>query len=190
MRRFSVKILAFLAVGVALNYVGANIALFLRLPVYLDSIGTIFCAFLLGPLYGMLTGLASGLLSGITTDLFSLYYIPVAMCTGLAAGWVYSRFHRVFQVPLQALVIMIPGTILSSLITYFLFGGITSSGSSIIVQMIYGLGLSKFTSVILVQIVTDYCDRLLAVIVATLVLTALPKRLKQVFNQQAFIHKS
>lgn len=189
MQRFSMKVWVLLAVGVALNYIGGNIALFLRLPIYLDSIGTIFCAFLLGPIFGMLTGLASGLLGGITTDLFSLYYIPVAMCTGVMAGLVYRRYHKLWQVPLQAIVIMVPGTLLSSLITYYLFGGITSSGSSIIVQIIYGLGLSKFWSIVLVQIVTDYCDRLLAVVVAVLVLTAIPVRLKQSVLQYKTVNK-
>ena len=80
LKNISTKKIAFIALCVGLNYVGGNIALFLRLPIYLDSLGTIMAAFLLGPIAGMAAGLLSGLLSGITTDLFSLYYIPVALC--------------------------------------------------------------------------------------------------------------
>ena len=65
-------------------------------------------------------------------------------------------------------------------ITYFLFGGITSSGSSIIVQLIHGLGLNQLTSVILVQVITDYADRLLSVVVVLSVIAMLPKKVKMI----------
>lgn len=48
MRKFKTQHLTILALAIALNYVGANIALFLRLPIYLDSIGTILAGALLG----------------------------------------------------------------------------------------------------------------------------------------------
>lgn len=65
---------------------------------------------------------------------------------------------------------------ISSLITVCLFGGITSADSSIIVQFLYGLGLNQLASVLLVQLITDYGDRLLSVIIVTAVIAALPKR--------------
>lgn len=180
LKNISTKKIALIALCVGLNYIGGNIALFLRLPIYLDSIGTIMAAFLLGPIAGMAAGLLSSLLSGITTDLFSLYYIPVALCTGFIAGMVYQRLHKPWRVPIEAAVISLPGTLISSFITYFLFGGITSSGSSIIVQLIHGLGLNQLTSVILVQVITDYADRLLSVVVVLSVIAMLPKKVKMI----------
>ena len=41
MKKTSPFIITFTAVCIALNYAGANIALFLKLPVYLDTFGTI-----------------------------------------------------------------------------------------------------------------------------------------------------
>lgn len=49
-----------------INIVGAFLALNLRLPVYLDSIGTVLVSGLLGPVYGMVTGVLGSLISGIT----------------------------------------------------------------------------------------------------------------------------
>ena len=40
-----------------------------------------------------------------------------------------------------------------------------------IVQLLHGLGLSQTTSVILVQAGTDYLDRLLSIVVVSLVIT-------------------
>ena len=41
MRKITVMQICFLGIATALNVVGANIALLLRLPIYLDSLGTV-----------------------------------------------------------------------------------------------------------------------------------------------------
>lgn len=38
MKNSSIRIISFMAIAIAINYIGANIALFLRLPIYLDMI--------------------------------------------------------------------------------------------------------------------------------------------------------
>lgn len=176
MKKLSVQALTVIALSVALNYVGATIALFLKLPIYLDSIGTVFAGAFLGPIAGMLAGFISGLISGLTTDLFALYYLPVALVTGCMAGLLLHKQHRFRWLPLQSLAIALPGTVLSTTITTVFFNGITSSGSSLLVQVLYGLGLSKFASVLIIQVITDYGDRLLSVILATAAITALARR--------------
>ena len=168
MKKITPRIITIIAFSVALNYLGSTIALLLRLPIYLDSVGTIFTGALLGPLFGALTGL--------TTDIFSLYYSPVQLCTGILAGLLLHQQLKVTKLPFKTLWLTIPGTVISSLITVCLFGGITSAGSSIIVQFLYGLGFNQLASVLLVQLITDYGDRLLSVIIVTAVIAALPKR--------------
>src|SRR5699024_11761918 len=49
MKKLSTKIITILALCIALNIVGSNIALLLKLPIYLDTIGTILAASLAGP---------------------------------------------------------------------------------------------------------------------------------------------
>ena len=43
------RVLTVMALCIGINYIGGTIALWLRLPIYLDSIGTIFAGALLGP---------------------------------------------------------------------------------------------------------------------------------------------
>ncbi len=74
--------LTIMGIGIALNIIGAFIALNLRLPIYLDSIGTIMVGFVLGPVYGMVTGVLGSVVSGITFDIYSLYFAPVQIFTG------------------------------------------------------------------------------------------------------------
>lgn len=176
-----------IAFGVVLNFIGAAIALSFRLPIYLDTIGTILTAALLGPFYGLIPGLLSGILGFFTTDIYSLYYTPVQMLTGFLSGFIFhSIFIKKWKLPIGVFLITLPGTILSSLITVKLFGGITSSSSSIIVQFLHKIGLDLTTSVFFVQILTDYFDRFITVAGICLLLAALPADLKNKFYNTQF----
>ena len=67
--RVSTYKICIVAFAICINLVGGQIALFLKLPIYLDSIGTVFVAAVLGPFYGMMPNLLSGLLKGKTVDI-------------------------------------------------------------------------------------------------------------------------
>ena len=69
-----------LALCGVINILGGTIALLLRLPVYLDSIGTVLAAALFGPAAGLVPGLISGLISGMTSDVYAFYYNSGAAC--------------------------------------------------------------------------------------------------------------
>ena len=71
MKKSTPLILSFLSICIALNYVGANIALFLKLPIYLDTFGTILASLTLGPLAGAGVAFLSALIGWMTTDIFS-----------------------------------------------------------------------------------------------------------------------
>lgn len=176
-KKLTILQMAFLALAAVLNMVGANIALVLRIPLYLDTLGTFLAAVLFGPFYGMIPGLLSGLLTGITTDIYSLFYLPVQLVTGFAGGLLfYGRSFQTkkYRLPLYSIAVTIPGTIVSASITAFLFGGITSSGSTFIVQALHHLGLNLTASVFCVQLATDYLDRTLMLFLAVLVIGVLP----------------
>ena len=165
----------FLALAAALNLVGGFIALSLRLPIYLDSIGTMLAATLLGPICGMLPGLVSG----FTSDIYALYYIPVQLITGILTGIVFRKMQpRKLQLIPAAALISIPGTVVSSTITAVVFGGITSSGSTILVQLLSHAGLSMTASVCVVQALTDYADRVLSLMLTVAVMAAIPSSVK------------
>ena len=80
-RNFSTLKQCMVALGIVLNIVGAFLALNLRIPIYLDSIGTVLSGALLGPVYGVVTGVLGSFISGITFDIYSLYYAPVQILT-------------------------------------------------------------------------------------------------------------
>ncbi|MGN0324390.1 MAG: ECF transporter S component [Oliverpabstia sp.] len=173
-----------IALAICINLVGGQIALFLKIPIYLDSIGTVFIAAVFGPLYGMIPNVVSGLLMGMTVDIYSLYYAPVGIILGLVTGLVYKKYHpKKWWILLAAVVITIPSTIVSSCITAFLFGGITSSGSSIIVQLLSRTPLGMVGSCFVVQFVTDYIDRVICLYVVAVLIKTLQKTMREKYHE-------
>lgn len=179
----SVRKMCVVALAIVLNVIGGQIALMLHLPIYLDSMGTIMIAMLYGPVYGMLPPLLYGLVMGFTLDIYSLYFMPVGLMLGLMTGLVsrYFSLKKWRMIP-GAMLITIPGTIVSAVITAVLFGGITSSGSTVIVQVLNKAGLGLTASVFIVQILTDYLDRLLSLVVVSYLLHVIPSDLYRTEN--------
>ena len=174
----SVRKMCVVALAIVLNVIGGQIALLFHLPVYLDSMGTIMIAMLYGPVYGMLPPLLYGLVMGFTLDIYSLYFMPVGLMLGLMTGLVSKYFSlKKWRMIPGAMMITVPGTIVSSIITAVLFGGITSSGSTVIVQVLNKAGMGLTASVFIVQILTDYVDRLLSLVVVSYLLRVIPSDL-------------
>lgn len=178
-----------IAVAIVINYIGGQLALLLHLPIYLDSIGTILAACLYGPAWGVLPPLLSGLVMAFTGDIYSLYFAPVGMILGAMTGLVARRSraglsgagqnrstfrgfssHSRTRLLLDALLITLPGTIVSSIINAYVFGGVTSSGSSLLVQLLAHTPLGLTGSIFAVQILTDYLDRLVSLLLVRAVL--------------------
>ena len=174
----SIRKMCVIALAIVLNVIGGQIALLFHLPIYLDSMGTIMIAMLYGPVYGMLPPLLYGLVMGFTLDIYSLYFMPVGLMLGLMTGLVSKYFPlKKWRMIPGAMLITIPGTIVSSIITAVLFGGITSSGSTVIVQLLNKAGLGLTASVFIVQILTDYLDRLISLVVVSYLLHVIPSDL-------------
>lgn len=173
--KLSTSKLTLIALGVALNVIGAFIALNLKLPIYLDSIGTIFIACILGPKYAIITGLCGSAVSGMTFDIYSFFFMPVQISTGLISGIMYKKgFLKGLKTPIGVFAFAIPTSILSSIITAFIFGGVTSSGSSYIVQILSSIGMNQVVSVFITQVLTDYADKFIAVLMVNSAVESIP----------------
>lgn len=179
MRNNRVMRLSVAAFCIALNIVGAYIALCLKLPVYLDSVGTILAGALLGPWYGFAAGAGGAFISGITSDVYALYFMPAGMITGIMAGILFktSAFHGI-KMMFGTAAITFPGTLVSSFISAYVFGGVTSSGSSIIVQGLKHLGFGLMASAFAVQIITEYADRFISVSIVLVFLSCMTSDMK------------
>ncbi|MFL5684393.1 MAG: hypothetical protein ACJ77O_14755 [Chloroflexota bacterium] len=99
-RDLTTAVLTLMPVAIAINIAVGSIAVALRLPIYLDSIGTVLVGALAGPWAGALTGILSNLIWSILplpggAGPTAAFFAPVAGVIGLMAGFWASR--GVFQ---------------------------------------------------------------------------------------------
>ena len=174
--KFTSKKITFMALCVAINSVSAWLAVVLKLPVYLDSIGTIMAGFSFGPAFGILTGIISAFANSIG-DPIAIYFMSTQIVVGFTAG--YFKFlkrddivSKLYLAPAMSL----PAAISSALIATYLFGTVTTAGSSYIVQALRAImDISDFAIVLGVQIITDYADKLLSILLVS-----------KIYNMNAF----
>ena len=89
MKKLTTNMLVFMAMAVGLNCVGCFVSLVLKHPVYLDSIGTLLSAVLLGPAAGAVVGGLTALINGATIDPVSLYFLPVQVVAGVSLSLIH-----------------------------------------------------------------------------------------------------
>src|SRR5574338_702777 len=98
-RQFTTRVIALMVVAIAINIVlGYTVQTVLKLPVYLDSIGTILVGVLAGPIAGAVTGAASNLIwqyapgiGGGTIGPFAITALVIGLLAGL---WGYLGVFR------------------------------------------------------------------------------------------------
>ncbi|MGO1470558.1 MAG: hypothetical protein ACTHW2_11095 [Tissierella sp.] len=180
MKKIKTLEISLVAFGMVLNLIGTFTAFTLKLPILLDSIGTILISILLGPILGIITGLGGSILSGITFDIYSLYFAPVQIVVALFTYLIFKGdFFKGKKKYIGVLALSILTSIAGSIIAAFVFGGITSSGSSYIVAILSNLGINKVVSVFVVQFFTDFIDKFIGVSIAVLAISEIPKTIKE-----------
>ncbi|MBO4204406.1 hypothetical protein [Micromonospora echinofusca] len=165
-------------IGIAINFVGGQLALLLKLPVYLDSIGTILVGALCGGIPGALVGLISNGINSITSPP-TLAFGVLSVIFGLLAGWLGKR--GVFTVFWKTLASAIPfaliGGVLGALITLWVFGGLAVGGGALVVGALMATGMDVTTANFVAQVPMDFLDKVPTVLAVFVVLRGIPRRI-------------
>ncbi len=190
--KIDTKKMIMIALAVAINIVGSKIALFLHLPIFLDSIGTMLSAIALGPMAGGFTALVGGLINGALGDVYAIYFSISGVIMGVIAGLLFHNKNNSFpNVLWKCLVVTLPASAVSACIETFLFGGITSAAvTTFIVQVLSTTALKLFGGAFVTQAVTDYIDKLIAIVLVLASLKRLPKDLMNFGNSSSQIKKA
>ncbi|BBR40329.1 membrane protein [Aeromonas veronii] len=181
--------LAFMVICIAINMVAGQAVSMLKLPIFLDSIGTVLCAILAGPWMAIATGLLTNLLWGLLTGPIAAAFAPVAMMIGLSAGLLARAgwFNNLPKVVVSSVVITLALTLVAIPIRSYLFGGATGSGADFMVAYLHAMGSDLQESVAVTVLGTNLLDKLLTVLIAWGLVRRLPQRTLRHFPQMAAV---
>lgn len=192
MKKIDRLTLFLIPIGVAINLVGFQLfAITLKLPLSMDSIGTIVVGALCGPWAGALVGFLSNLVNCIT-DPTSIFFAPLNIIFGIVAGLIAKKgaFDSLIKSILYSPLFSLVGGLGGAITTYLAFGlDFDSSWLTLVVGMpLYEAGLSKFLSIVLCRFISDIPDKIIACLFSFLIIVALPARyLVKLSNGERYI---
>jgi energy-coupling factor transport system substrate-specific component len=176
--------LALIPTCVALNVVLGRIVAELALPVFLDTVGTVTATALAGPWAGIITGLTSqGLVALTSGQMMWLAFAPIQVLIALVATAAARRggFANAPMAVLWGALCGVLGGLTSSVISYFVFSGVTTTGITALGALFRYLGFGLPAAVTISSIGSDVLDKSLTFGFTGLVLRALPLRLASRF---------
>jgi len=186
--KLETRTLILISVAVVINIVAGQTVHFLKLPLYLDSIGTVLVGILAGPVPGAIAGVLTNVIWAVIFNPVAAAFAPVAAITGLFAGWLARAgfFATWWQALIAGAIIAVPSTIVSVPIIVYLFGGVTGGGPDFASAYFLAVGSNLMKSVAFSNLGLNGADKALTALFAWEVASRLPLRLTSKFG--FFVH--
>jgi energy-coupling factor transport system substrate-specific component len=171
--------LPFVAFCIALNLTAGQITAALKIPLYLDSIGTILVAVLVGPWSAVICGSAANLLAAALGNPSMMFFIPVVAIIGAFTGFLARRgwFRKWYLVALGGLLQGIIAAIASAPISAYLFSGVMMAGTDFLVLYFRSVGNTILNSVLYQGLTSDPADKLVSYLIVFFLTKNLPQQL-------------
>lgn len=170
--------------GLLINFLGVQLALRLKLPLYLDNIGGVLAAALGGYIPGILVGFLTNLINGIgdyTTAYYGSLSVMIAICAAFFAKRGYFRSPGKLLLAILAFALIGGG--LGSVLTWMLYGFSFGEGiSAPLAHFFYNGGkMSLFLSQFCADMLIDLADKAITVLIVALVLKLVPETARERF---------
>lgn len=181
---FSTFTWVLIVVAIVLNIVVGQLVSLLKLPIFLDSIGTVLVGILAGPWAGGLAGLLTNLIWGLISSPVAAAFAPVAMVIGIVAGLCARAglFQTWWQAIIAGVIITVFNAIVAVPIRLYMFGGITGSGADFVTAYMLALGKDLFGSVIVTVFTSNIIDKVATALLCWGIVQTLPARVKNRFS--------
>ena len=177
--QFSTKSLVLIPIAVGINLIGGTLCSTLKLPLFLDMIGTMVVACLSGPWVAALTGFLTNVFLALVANPVNLPYAVVSVLCGLVVGYMVKAglFKKWWGVLVVWIVVTLVNAVSASLITVFVFSGATGiNGTSVLTATLVVAMKNIFASVFSSSIIENLLDKGIAVAVAYFIVKKVPKR--------------
>jgi energy-coupling factor transport system substrate-specific component len=190
--RFTTAALVLIPAAVGINYVGKLFASVLKLPLWLDSIGTMLASLLAGPIIGAISGAINNIIYGLTADPISLVYALTSIAIGIVVGVLayYEWFDTLPKTILAGIIVAFAAAVVSTPLNVIFWGGQTGNvwGDAVFAYFMASktpLWIASFFD----EIIIDLPDKIAMTIIVFLIYKSLPKQLITTFTDQEKIER-
>ncbi|MGN1110969.1 MAG: two-component regulator propeller domain-containing protein, partial [Oscillospiraceae bacterium] len=153
-------------VCVLVNMGGKFLAEVLALPVMLDSIGTMLCAYLYGPVCGAIVGGAANI-AYLSISPISCAYSLTNIAAGIIIGLCAKRkmFDNLFGMLSTGFLVTISSVLISTPLNFLFSEGLTGNKwSDGVINLLNALGANRIFSAVCGEFYLDFVDKVLSVL--------------------------
>lgn len=185
--QFSIAAFVLIPSAVVINFLGKLFASVLKLPLWVDAIGTVFASMLAGPVVGAIVGVVNNVVYGFTTDHVSFVYAITQAFIGLTAGIMAYKgwISNIGKAVVLGLVVGVIAAIVSTPLNIIFLEGATNNvwGDALFAAMLaqdMPLWLASFAD----SIVVDVPDKVVTVLISFFIFKGLPQNVKLMYVNQ------
>lgn len=175
---FSTVTITLIPFAIAINIAVGQIVSLLKLPVYMDCIGTVMVGVICGPWAGAFTGLLSNLVWGLYAPT-ALPFFPVAAWIGFASGWCahIGLFQSWWKAAIAGVILAVTTPFIATPIVVYVFGGVEGSGASLITAVLIKAGHKVSSAAFYKNMMAEPLDKIPTVLLAFAIIKSLSQRL-------------
>ena len=183
--KFNTATLVLIPAAIGINYLGKLFAGVLKLPLWLDAIGTCLAAVLAGPIVGAICGAANNIIYGLTMDPISTVYAITNVAIGLTVGiMAHKGFMKNIKLSLlTAIVTGLVAVVVSTPLNIVFWGGTTGNvwGDAVYAWAIAN-NLPVFFASFIDEIIVDLPDKIAVLLIVFAISKSLPKSLVALYQ--------
>lgn len=186
MRNRKVYVVAFCGICVAMNIVLGIVTSALGIPLYLDTLGTVLSAAIIGPVPGIIVGALSNIITGLMYSVSDIPFCLVNMAVGLIVGLVAKKFKfTIVSAVITGLVLSFVCPAIGTPIGIYVYGGLNGSASDVLVMSLVQAGKDIFQASFLRNVAFNLIDKVGTCIVGWALIKAIPMRFLENFKKEA-----
>lgn len=177
--------LVLIPAAVGINYIGKLFAEMLKLPLWLDSIGTCLAAALAGPVVGAISGAINNIIYGVTMDPISTVYAFSQAGIGIVVGLMayYGALKSLKGTLLTGIFGGAAAVVISTPLNIIFWGGTTGNLWG---DLAYAAAVAKhfplWQASTIDEIIVDIPDKIVVLLLVAALFKGLPKSLMSLYQ--------
>lgn len=174
----SYKICLFVVGCILCNYVGKALSDFFMLPLWMDAVGTVFAAYVFGPVCGAIVGVASNIMYSLHSQ-ESIFYGLTNLVVGVTVGICAKKglLKNIFGILSIAFLVAVFSVLVSAPLNFILADGATGNiwGDGV-AGFLQELGCNTEISNIVGEFYLDFVDKLVSMLILFMAIYFFQKR--------------
>ncbi|RLK63071.1 ECF transporter S component [Atopobacter sp. AH10] len=161
-KEFTVLSVLLIPIAVAINYIAGTLTYSLKLPLYLDMIGTFIVSILSGPFVGVATAVLTSIVKNIAINPAYIAYSMVSATVALFVGFATRKklLNTLPRLLLVGLIVAIIASVMSVAVTVAFFGGFGSDGTDGLKATLMAMGLPFWPAQFIGSTLAELPDKL------------------------------